>query len=136
VFGASPATPNTGGHGRAQFLTPALPRRVALLYAVLIHLPALRWGILIRGSVLPGGAANGEGRRGIGDHELLAGAVTALAVVLGQRLLDYPLRNPVIATTVWLLVGLLAATVSRRDQRWRRGTEEIAVRHVRQLVSW
>ena len=59
-----------------------------------------------------------------GERELLAGIVAALAVVLGQGLLDYPLRNAVIAATVWQLIGLLAASVSGRDEAWR-GTENI-----------
>ena len=64
-----------------------------------------------------------NGHRG-GERELLAGIVAALAVVLGQGLLDYPLRNAVIAATVWQLIGLLAASVSGRDEAWR-GTENI-----------
>jgi hypothetical protein len=69
--------------------------------------------------------------RGTGERELLAGTAAALAVVLGQGLLDYPLRNPVLATMVWLLVGLLAAAVSGRDRppepyfpSWRGGSAD------------
>jgi putative inorganic carbon (HCO3(-)) transporter len=55
----------------------------------------------------PGAPADGE-------RVLLAGVAAALAVVLGQGLLDYPLRNAVLATMVWLLLGLLAGLVSPR----------------------
>ena len=58
--------------------------------------------------------------RGV-DRELLAGVAAALAAVLGQGVLDYPLRNPVLATMVWLLAGLLAAiTGGDRDARLDR----------------
>lgn len=50
-----------------------------------------------------------------GDRVLLAGVVAALAVVLGQGILDYPLRNAVLATLVWLLLGLLAALLTARQ---------------------
>jgi O-antigen ligase len=45
-------------------------------------------------------------------EEVLAGAAAALTALLGQGLVDYPLRNPVLATLVWLLVGLLAAAAA------------------------
>jgi putative inorganic carbon (hco3(-)) transporter len=47
--------------------------------------------------------------RGAGEQELLAGTAAALATVLGQGLFDYPLRNPVLETLTWLLLGMLAA---------------------------
>jgi len=53
-----------------------------------------------------------QGGGGAGERELLAGAASALATVLGQGVVDYPLRNPVLVTLAWLLVGLLAAAVS------------------------
>ncbi len=43
------------------------------------------------------------------DRILLGGIAGGLAVVLGQGLLDYTLRNAVLATVVWLLLGLLVA---------------------------
>jgi O-antigen ligase len=72
---------------------------------------------------------------GTGGRELLAGAVAALTAVLGQGLVDYPLRNPVLATMVWLLVGLLAAMVSggggqevRARSAARAGLAELSLR--------
>ncbi len=50
------------------------------------------------------------------ERAMLASVAGALAAVLGEGLLDYPLRNAVLATTVWMLVGLLAAAVSHRRQ--------------------
>jgi O-antigen ligase len=38
----------------------------------------------------------------------------ALCTVLGQGLVDYPVRNPVLETLGWLLVGLLAAATAVR----------------------
>jgi hypothetical protein len=61
-----------------------------------------------------------------GERELLAGVVAGLAVVLGQGLVDYSLRNPVLATMVWLLIGLLAAIVSGRDEFMRRGAGPVS----------
>lgn len=53
----------------------------------------------------------GTQRPGAGsDLALLAGPAAGLAVVLGQGVVDYPLRNQVLELLVWLLVGLLAAT--------------------------
>ena len=78
---------------------------IALAVAAVAVVQAVRWHD-VRASA----------GRGTGERELLAGSVAALAVVLGQGLLDYPLRNPVIATTVWLLVGLLAACASARHR--------------------
>jgi putative inorganic carbon (hco3(-)) transporter len=49
------------------------------------------------------------------DQNLFAGVVAALAVVLGQGLIDYPLRNQVLATLVWLLAGLLASLEVHRS---------------------
>lgn len=49
-----------------------------------------------------------------GERVLLAGVAGALAVTLGQGLLDYPWRNAVLATMVWLLLGLLVALVAPR----------------------
>jgi O-antigen ligase len=46
---------------------------------------------------------------GAGEQELLAGAAAGLCTVLGQGLVDFTLRNPVVETLTWLLVGLLAA---------------------------
>lgn len=46
--------------------------------------------------------------RSDGTRELLAGTAAGMTVVLGQGLLDYLLRNPVLVTVLWLLVGLLA----------------------------
>jgi hypothetical protein len=71
--------------------------------------------------------------RGTGERELLAGTAAALAVVLGQGLLDYPLRNPVIATTVWLLVGLFAGAVSG-DRQMGIGRPGAALRQIRRVV--
>jgi hypothetical protein len=80
-----------------------------------------------------------------GERALLAGIVAALAVVLGEGALDYPLRNPVLATMVWLLIGLLAGAVSgrhvptRREQTMRpypnigQGSILVASRHVRRV---
>jgi hypothetical protein len=91
---------------------------IAVSVAVLAVVRTLRWH-----------HARPAAGRGTGERELLAGTAAALAVVLGQGLLDYPLRNPVLATTVWLLVGLLAAAVSGRDRppepyspSWRGGS--------------
>lgn len=77
-----------------------------------------------------------------GERELLAGTAAALAVVLGQGVLDYPLRNPVLATVVWLLIGSLAAMVrdGRRPERERTDQpaglvhSDIALRQVRRSV--
>jgi O-antigen ligase len=55
-------------------------------------------------------ARAGPGRAGPG-RLLLAGTAAALCTVLGQGLVDFPLRNPVLATQVWLLVGMLAAAI-------------------------
>ena len=46
---------------------------------------------------------------GAGEQELLAGAAAVLSTVLGQGLVDFPLRNPVVESVTWLAVGLLAA---------------------------
>jgi O-antigen ligase len=46
---------------------------------------------------------------GAGERELLAGAAAGLCAMLGQGLVDFTLRNPVVETVTWLLVGLLAA---------------------------
>ncbi len=41
---------------------------------------------------------------------VLVGAAAALAALLGQGLVDFPLRNPVLQILVWLLVGVLVAS--------------------------
>lgn len=46
------------------------------------------------------------------EQPLLAGICAALLSVLGQGMIDFPLRNPVAGTSVWLVVGLLAALFS------------------------
>jgi O-antigen ligase len=46
---------------------------------------------------------------GAGEQVLLAGAAAVLSTVLGQGLVDFPLRNPVVESVTWLAVGLLAA---------------------------
>jgi O-antigen ligase len=43
------------------------------------------------------------------DEGVLVGAAAALGALLGQGLVDFPLRNPVLQILVWLLVGLLVA---------------------------
>jgi O-antigen ligase len=45
---------------------------------------------------------------------LVAGMLAALASVLGQGAIDFPLRHPVLSTTVWLLLGLVAAAINLR----------------------
>jgi O-antigen ligase len=67
-------------------------------------------------------------RAPVGDRELLASLAGALAVALGQGLLDHPLRNAVLATTVWLQLGLLAAILSNRgaDQPGGHGPDVLA----------
>jgi O-antigen ligase len=73
--------------------------------------------------------------------ELLAGPTAALGVVLGQGMLDYPLRNPVLATLVWLLLGLLAAVLAGSSPARRaasvRGTDtgRLAVRGTSTAVA-
>lgn len=52
-----------------------------------------------------------------------AATAAALAVLLGQGIVDYPLRNPVLAVLGWLLVGLLAAATDgdrppQPDRKW------------------
>jgi O-antigen ligase len=42
-------------------------------------------------------------------------AAAALTVVLGHGLVDYPVRNAVLAMTTWMLVGLLAAAIAVRS---------------------
>jgi O-antigen ligase len=44
-----------------------------------------------------------------GDSAIVAGAGAALVTVLGQGLVDYPLKNQVIWFTVWTMVGILLA---------------------------
>lgn len=46
------------------------------------------------------------------DRVLMSGATAGLATILGQGLLDYPLRNAALETVVWLLLGVLAVTVA------------------------
>jgi hypothetical protein len=57
-------------------------------------------------------------RPGHSERATLASVAAALAVVFGEGLLDYPLRNAVLASTVWLLVGLLAAATRASTARW------------------
>jgi putative inorganic carbon (HCO3(-)) transporter len=71
-----------------------------------------------------GGAARGL------EGPLLAGVCAALLSVLGQGLIDFPLRNPVAGTTVWLVVGLLAALSVLHDRSPRRAAatpQDVAV---------
>ncbi|MFD8226113.1 O-antigen ligase family protein [Streptomyces massasporeus] len=51
-----------------------------------------------------------------------AGAGAALAAVIGHGAVDYPLRNPVIATLAWLFIGLLAACACTRTLTHPRET--------------
>jgi O-antigen ligase len=44
--------------------------------------------------------------------DIAVAAAAGLAAVLGQGLLDYPLRNAVLALITWLLVGLLCAATA------------------------
>ncbi|TFV62350.1 hypothetical protein E4P41_07615 [Geodermatophilus sp. DF01-2] len=52
-----------------------------------------------------------QGPTGSGLRAMTGAVVAALGVVLGQGLIDLPLANPLTQTTLWLLVGLLAAIV-------------------------
>src|SRR5205823_2341949 len=80
----------------------------------LLGLTALAAVLLVGGlAVLRAGQCDG----GAGEQEMLAGAAAALVTVLGQGLVDYPLRNPVLVAVTWLLVGVLAATVAAARPR-------------------
>ncbi|MFC7916294.1 O-antigen ligase family protein [Streptomyces sp. NPDC057386] len=46
-----------------------------------------------------------------------AAATAALTAVLGQGVVDYPLRNPVLQVMTWLVIGLLAACARVRSAR-------------------
>ncbi|MFD0274847.1 O-antigen ligase family protein [Kitasatospora sp. NPDC127111] len=46
-----------------------------------------------------------------------AGAAAALAAVIGQGIVDYPLRNPITDALTWLVIGLLAACARTRSGR-------------------
>lgn len=54
-----------------------------------------------------------------------ASATAAMAAVLGQGVVDYPLRNPVLQMMTWLIIGLLAACAHVRSAR---PTGELSVR--------
>ncbi len=65
--------------------------------------------------VLAGIAAVVRGRRGVvrrngggPGEEILVGAAAAVVALLGQGLVDFPLRNPVLQILLFLLAGLLA----------------------------
>ncbi|MFD7246640.1 O-antigen ligase family protein [Streptomyces massasporeus] len=68
------------------------------------------------------GAAAAIRNRGVGGDRprdptvrmVSAGSAAALAAVLGHGVVDYPLRNPIIATMTWLFIGLLAACARTR----------------------
>ncbi|GAB2451819.1 hypothetical protein GCM10027062_35800 [Nocardioides hungaricus] len=52
-------------------------------------------------------------RRGRAAGSWLPGVLAAaLVAVVGHGMVDYPLRNPTVATTVWLVLALLAAAAS------------------------
>src|SRR5207302_2620905 len=50
------------------------------------------------------------------DAAVVSGLAAALLAVMGQGLVDYTLRNSVILTTVFLVIGLLAAMGRLADQ--------------------
>ena len=65
------------------------------------------------GAVLRARRSGGRRNGGGAGEEILAGAAAALTALLGQGLVDYPLRNPVLGTLLWLLVGVLASAATR-----------------------
>jgi len=85
----------------------------------LVGLTALTALVVAGGLAVTRSARRLPGRGGGGARELLAGAAAAPATVLGQGLVDYPLRNPVLVMLTWLLVGVLAAALAaaRRPTR-------------------
>jgi putative inorganic carbon (HCO3(-)) transporter len=95
-------------HAHNLFLTVAVEQGVLGLLALVAAVSVAVAGIAHRVRNPSVSAA----RLPDGDRVLLAGVASALAVVLGQGLLDYPLRNAVLATLVWLLLGLLGALLS------------------------
>ncbi|MEU2746089.1 O-antigen ligase family protein [Streptomyces collinus] len=60
------------------------------------------------------GDAQSKATTGLTTRGVSAGAGAALAAVIGHGAVDYPLRNPVIATMAWLFIGLLAACARSR----------------------
>ena len=57
-------------------------------------------------------------RAGPSEQAILAGVAAALAAVAGQGLVDYTLRNSVILTTVFTLLGC-AFALTRADEHTR-----------------
>jgi len=105
--GGGPLATVRPGHAHSLPLTVAAEQGLLGLTALAVAVAAGGAGVLaaLRRNGRQGGA-------GAGERELLAGAGSALATVLGQGAVDYPLRNPVLVTLTWLLVGLLAAAVT------------------------
>ena len=89
-------------HAHHLFLTVAAEYGLVGLTALL----ALIAGLIAIATRPHAGPATTSGDRGPGPRPALAAALVAVAV---HGLLDYPLRNAVGSTTVWLLVGLLVA---------------------------
>ena len=102
-------------HAHNLFLTVAAEQGVLGVLALAAAVVVAVVGIARRARRSRTGATGGPdaANRALDDeHVLLAGVAGALAVVLGQGLLDYPLRNAVLAMLVWLLLGLLAALLA------------------------
>jgi putative inorganic carbon (hco3(-)) transporter len=60
-----------------------------------------------------------RGRGPLGDRRLLAALGCALVAIVGQGLVDFTLRNPVLLTLVWFVVGLMLARIPRCAHRSR-----------------
>ncbi|MGV9274771.1 O-antigen ligase family protein [Streptomyces griseosporeus] len=77
---------------------------------------ALRNRRLPEPSAGPGVARVAPGRA-LTTRSVSASATAAMAAVLGQGVVDYPLRNPVLQVMTWLIIGLLAACARVRSAR-------------------
>jgi len=119
VLGVGP-----GGYPGRAAGTPALRRADPLHAHSMILTVGAEQGLIgvaaLLGVIAAGVAAVLRARRaaarrhgGGAGEEILAGAAAALTALLGQGLVDYPVRNPVLGTLLWVLVGVLAAAAAR-----------------------
>lgn len=110
-----------GGFGAASSRTDSLaqttraPHAHNVLLTVAAEAGLLAAALLVALTVAIASAA-GQALRGLRarrlpEASLLVGVIAALVSVVGQGLVDYTLRNPVVFLLVWLLIGLILAAV-------------------------
>ncbi len=85
--------------------------------AVLVAMVFLVGRTAVRTVALTTGATGGATRLA----PLIAGLVAALAAVMGQGLIDQPAGNPIVGTTLWIVLGMTAAAANLLTPRSEDG---------------